>query len=99
MALPSARASRVVALSPLGAQSPTDGPPEEEPPHVDGPPEEKPPYDEDGEARDEEISGAKPASPRDRLRASLPYGLEKMHQIGLVCALTLSVIAGGFRMD
>ena len=99
VALPSARGSRVVALSLLGAPSPTDGPPKEEPPHVDGPPEEEPSHDEDGEAREEEISGAKPASPRDRLRASLPYGLEKMHQIGLVCALTLSVIAGGFRMD
>lgn len=39
------------------------------------------------------------ASPRGRLRGSLPYWRRTMHQIGLVCALTLSVLSDGFRLS
>ncbi len=42
---------------------------------------------------------ASPPSPRHGLRDRLAYWGGTMRQIGLVCALALSVITGGFRMD
>lgn len=39
-----------------------------------------------------------PSSPVGRLRARRPYWLATMHQIGMVCATTLSVISTGYRL-
>ena len=47
--------------------------------------------------KDETLPG-KP-SPLGRLKASLPYWRATMHCLGLVCALTLSIIADGYRLD
>ena len=47
--------------------------------------------------KDETLPG-KP-SPLGRLKASLPYWRATMHRLGLVCALTLSIIADGYRLD
>ena len=55
--------------------------------------------DGSGEPGGEAAEGEQPPSPRHRLRDCLPYWRRTMHQMGLVCALTLSVISGGFRMD
>ena len=38
-------------------------------------------------------------SPLGRLRAHRPYWLATMHQIGVVCALTLSVLDAGHRLE
>jgi len=52
--------------------------------------------DDRGEAIEGESS---PASPVGRLRARRPYWLATMHQIGMVCATTLSVITSGYRLE
>ena len=39
------------------------------------------------------------SSPLGRLRAHRPYWLATMHQIGVVCALTLSVLDVGYRLE
>ena len=60
-----------------------------------------PPFAED--ARGEYTEAAEPSepppSPRHRLRERRGYWHSTMRQIGFVCALTLSVVTGGFRMD
>ena len=38
-------------------------------------------------------------SPMHRLRACRPYWLATMHQIGVICALTLSIISDGYRLE
>ena len=53
--------------------------------------------EEDG--RGEHTEGEHAPSPRHRLRDRRAYWAATMHTMGLVCALTLSVITGGFRMD
>jgi hypothetical protein len=47
----------------------------------------------------EHREGEHTPSPRHRLRDQQAYWGTTVHQMGLVCALTLSVITGGFRMD
>ena len=52
------------------------------------------------EDRGEAHEGAPAAtSPVGRLRAHRSYWLATMHQIGLICALTLSVIDSGYRLE
>lgn len=64
-------------------------------------PVESPDEDEFGdEDRGEAHEGAPAAaSPVGRLRAHRSYWLATMHQIGLICALTLSVIDSGYRLE
>jgi hypothetical protein len=45
------------------------------------------------------LEGEQAPSPRHRLRDRRAYWGATMRQMGLVCALTLTVITGGFRMD
>ena len=60
------------------------------------PVEAPPPLRANGEPGGE---GEQPPSPLYRLLERLQYWRATMHQIGIVCALILFVIAGGFRMD
>ena len=77
------------------------------PPRRPGPGQARPgpsdPVDPDdfGDAdRGEAAAGPPPAeTPLGRLRAHRPYWLRTMHQIGVVCALTLSVLDIGYRLD
>jgi hypothetical protein len=36
---------------------------------------------------------------RDRLRSRRPYWVATMHKMGIMCALTLSILAGGYRLE
>ena len=53
------------------------------------------------EIREERLPGRKsPAqSPLHRLRQHRPYWLAKMKAMGTICALTLSILATGYRLD
>lgn len=59
----------------------------------------EPTLDHHGDVAGEHAESEPSPSPRHRLRDRRAYWGATMHQMGLVCALTLSVIAGGFRMD
>ena len=43
--------------------------------------------------------GAPPELLRNRLRARRPYWVATMHKIGVICALTLSIISDGYRLE
>jgi hypothetical protein len=61
------------------------------------------PYPDEGtrpELREELLSSKQPAqSPLHRLRQHRPYWLDKMKVMGTICALTLSILATGYRLD
>ncbi len=61
--------------------------------------EEEQPLNHNGDVAGEHAEGEQAFSPRHRLRDWRAYWGATMRQMGLVCALTLSVISGGFRMD
>ena len=64
------------------------------------PPEED--YEQLGsraEAEEDPTASEDPPSPRHRLRDRRGYWHSTMRQLGVICALTLSVIGSGFRMD
>ena len=52
-----------------------------------------------GDVGGEHAEGEHAPSPRHRLRERRAHWAATMHVMGLVCALTLSVLSGGFRMD
>ena len=82
------------------AQRPSGRPQEPlRPGPTDGPDEGPPPVRGNGEPGCDHNQGEQAPSPRHRLRDRLPYWRATMHQLGSVCARTLSVITGGFRMD
>jgi hypothetical protein len=64
-----------------------------------GPVEAQPLLKANGEPGGDHEEGEQTPSPRHRHQKHFLYWRAMMHQIGIVCALTLSVIAGGFRMD
>ena len=43
--------------------------------------------------------GEQPESPLHRLRTHRPYWVRTMHQIGMVCAMTLSILEAGYRLE
>jgi hypothetical protein len=58
------------------------------------------------EAREEDLAGnpaGHPAAPDELLRTRLssrrPYWLATMRQIGTICALTLSILSAGYRLE
>ncbi len=61
--------------------------------------EEEPLANHTGDVAGEHRKGEHTPSPRHWLRDRQAYWGAAMHQMGLVCAPTLSVITGGFRMD
>ena len=81
------RAAASAPPRPAGTGGPAPLPPEDDDQFSDA---------ERGEANE---GPAASTSPIGRLRARRSYWLATMHQIGLVCALTLSVIDTGFRLD
>ena len=81
------RAAASAPPRPAGTGGPAPLPPEDDDQFSDA---------ERGEASE---GPAASTSPIGRLRARRSYWLATMHQIGLVCALTLSVIDTGFRLD
>ena len=50
------------------------------------------------ELREGDMSGAPPELLRDRLRSRRPYWIATKHQIGVVCALTLSILKDWYRL-
>ena len=92
--------ARRVYLSPRSA-GPRDQHGAAQAPHApeDGAAEEDPPLNHHGDVVGEHAEGEQAPSPRHRLRDRRAYWGSTMHQMGLICALTLSVITGGFRMD
>ncbi len=93
-----------------GAGAPPDDDPGDE--HLeDGDAEALPPYtaafgtQRRAEAREEDIPVGTPASPtaaeplRERLRARRQYWDATMRQIGITCALTLSILTVGYRLE
>ena len=74
--------------------TPAEEPEPEEPLHA-----QRGEVDEPVEPPPKHAKGETPPSPRHRLRDRRQYWIATMHQLGVVCALTLSVLAGGFRMD
>ena len=45
------------------------------------------------------MAGPPPELLRDRLRSRRPYWVATMHKMGIMCALTLSILAGGYRLE
>jgi hypothetical protein len=51
------------------------------------------------ETREEDMAGPPSELLRDRLRSRSPYWVATMHKVGIVCALTLSIFASGYRLE
>ena len=66
---------------------------------VEGPEEELQELNQCGDVGGEHAEGEHAPSPRHCLRERRAYWAATMPVMGLVCALALSVLSGGFRMD
>jgi hypothetical protein len=51
------------------------------------------------ETREEDMAGPPSELLRNRLCSRRPYWVATVHKMGIVCALTLSILAGGYRLE